>query len=53
MGSWTGRTVQTSTAASIAHRSGVYEGVKVNTVRTLYVDNDRIGTSFAAVDPSR
>ena len=34
-------------------RIGVYEGVAVNRTRTLYIDNHRVGTSYAAVDPSR
>jgi hypothetical protein len=35
------------------HRMGVYEGTGVDHTRTLYWDNHRVGTSYAAVDPGR
>jgi hypothetical protein len=38
---------------SFEHRQGLYQGGGVNHQRTLYIDNDRVGTSYAAVDPSR
>ena len=34
-------------------RIGVYQETSVRHARTLYADNVRIGTSYAAVDPSR
>jgi hypothetical protein len=55
-GSWTGRTVLTNASPSkltIVKRSGVYEGVSVNSDRDLYVDNDRICDTYDACDPSK
>jgi Polysaccharide lyase len=34
-------------------RAGLYEGTRVSNNRTIYIDNQRVGTSYAAVDPSR
>lgn len=34
-------------------RVGVYQDTGIRHARTMYVDNVRIGTSYAAVDPSR
>jgi hypothetical protein len=42
-----------SSGLTAERRIGVYEGVAVSKERTLYFDNDRIGTSYASVDPSR
>jgi hypothetical protein len=39
--------------STFEHRFGIYEGTQVNHTRTLYLDNHRVGTSYAAVDPSR
>jgi hypothetical protein len=51
LGTYNGRT--TLYSSPFEHRIGFYEGGKVNHKRTLYVDNYRIGTSYAAVDPSQ
>jgi hypothetical protein len=56
MGSWSGRTVLTNVSASkvaMHYRNGVYEGVKVNATRTLYVDNSRVCTTYDACNPAR
>jgi hypothetical protein len=42
-----------SSGLTAERRIGVYEGTGVTEDRTVFWDNDRIGTSFAAVDPSR
>lgn len=39
--------------STFEHRIGLYQGTAVNQTRTMYVDNHRVGTSYAAVDPSR
>ncbi len=39
--------------STFEHRIGLYQGTAVNHTRTMYVDNHRVGTSYAAVDPSR
>ncbi len=49
--SYHGRTL--GIGAPFEHRIGLYQGVGVEHTRTLYVDNHRVGTSYAAVDPSR
>jgi hypothetical protein len=51
LSSYTGRTL--GAGRKVARRQGIYEGVGVSQTRVMYVDNDRIGTSYAAVDPSR
>jgi hypothetical protein len=51
MGRYDGPTL--GTLSPFEHRIGIYEGTAVNHTRTLYVDNHRVGTSYAAVDPSR
>ena len=50
-GRYAGATLGTD--SPFEHRMGFYEGVGVDQTRTLYVDNHRVGTSYAAVDPSR
>lgn len=35
------------------YRAGLYEGTRVANNRTIYIDNQRVGMSYAAVDPSR
>jgi hypothetical protein len=49
---YTGPTLMSS-GLTAERRIGVYEGTGVTEDRTVFWDNDRIGTSFAAVDPSR
>jgi hypothetical protein len=51
MGRWEGPTVYRD--SPFEHRIGIYEGAAVDHRRSLYVDNHRIGTSYAAVDPSQ
>jgi hypothetical protein len=34
------------------YRLGIYEGTKVDVDRSIYYDNVRVGTSYAAVDPA-
>ncbi len=36
----------------VVRRTGLYEGTAVDHTRTLYWDNDRVGTSYAEVDPA-
>ena len=48
---YVGRTLGTA-GATFEHRQGLYQGSKVDHTRTLYIDNHRVGTSYAAVDPS-
>jgi hypothetical protein len=51
MGRYEGPTLALSSA--FEHRMGVYQGTAVDHTRTLYWDNHRVGTSYAAVDPAR
>jgi hypothetical protein len=51
MGRYDGATL--GVASPFEHRMGIYQGTQVNQTRTLYWDNHRVGTSYAAVDPSR
>ena len=51
LGRYDGVTVGTDSV--FEHRIGLYEGTQVNHTRTTYFDNHRVGTSYAAVDPSR
>jgi hypothetical protein len=51
VGTYQGRTLGTN--SQFEHRMGLYQGTAVNHTRTMYVDNHRVGTSYAAVDPSR
>jgi len=50
-GRYGGRTL--SIDAPFQHRIGLYQGTGVDHTRTLYIDNHRVGSSYAAVDPSR
>jgi hypothetical protein len=51
VGRYDGPTLGTSSAFEL--RTGIYQGTAVNHTRTMYVDNHRVGTSYAAVDPAR
>jgi len=39
--------------APFDHRIGLYQGSGVDHTRTLYIDNHRVGTTYAAVDPAQ
>ena len=51
VGSYRGRTLGMN--SQFEHRIGLYEGTGVNQTRTIYIDNHRVGTSYASVNPAR